>query len=80
MVIRHVSIFLYRLVQFFFRFVAVLIDQLILKSIEVTFHWRIVIWISGFAHALRDFHPLAVLDKFPGGELASLVRIILNSG
>ena len=74
-VIRHVSVFLYRLVQFLFRFVAVLIDQLILKSVEVTFHRCIVIWISSFAHTLRDFYPLAILNKFPGGELASLVTM-----
>lgn len=52
MIIRCVGEFLYGLAEFLFCLKYILVRTLILQCIKVTFHWSIIVRISGFAHAL----------------------------
>ena len=63
MVVCDISVFLNVSVQFVLRFVAVLIDQVVLQYIEVPFHRGVIVWIPGFAHALGDSHTFTVFDE-----------------
>ena len=53
MVEGNIGEFLHGLVQFLLRPKFVQICTLVLQSVEVPLHRRIVVWISGFTHALR---------------------------
>ena len=63
MIVRCVSKFFYCCIQSFFCLVFMLIDQFIFLRVEISFHWCIIIWISGFIHTLCDCHPLTVFCK-----------------
>ena len=52
MVVGGIGEFFHSLIQFLFRPEFVQIGAFILQSVEVSLHRRIVVWISGFAHAL----------------------------
>lgn len=52
MVVSDVSEFLHCAVQFFFRPEPMQVGAFILQGVEVSLHRRIVVWVSGFAHAL----------------------------
>ena len=53
MVVGNISEFLHGLVQLILRPEFIEVGALVLQGIEVPLHWRIVIWVSGFTHALR---------------------------
>ena len=75
MVVCDISVFLNTSIQLVLRFVAVLMNQVILQCIEVPFHRGVIVWISGFAHALGDSHTLAVFDELIGCVLTSLIAV-----
>ena len=52
MVVCDISEFLHALVQFLLCPELIEFGAFILQGVEVPFHWRIVVWISGFAHTL----------------------------
>ena len=52
MVIRGIGEFLHCLVHLLLRPEFIQIGAFVLQSVEVPFHRRIVVWVSGFAHAL----------------------------
>lgn len=75
MIIRCVGEFLYGLAEFLFCLKYILVRTLILQCIKVTFHWSIIIRISGFAHALDHMGGLTEFRKGPGGILAPLITM-----
>ena len=75
MIVRCVSKFFYCCIQSFFCLVFMLIDQFIFLRVEISFHWCIIIWISGFTHTLCDCHPLTVFCKIFRSILASLITM-----
>ena len=52
MVVGGIGEFFHSLIQFLLRLKFVQIGAFILQNVEVSLHRRIVVWISGFAHAL----------------------------
>ena len=52
MVVRDISEFLHDLVQFLICSEFIELGTFILQGVEVLFHWRIVVGVSSFAHAL----------------------------
>ena len=52
MVVGDIRKFLYGLVQFILRPKFIEVGTFVLEGVEVPLHWRIVVWVSGFAHAL----------------------------
>lgn len=69
MIIGNIGKFLHCLIQTFFCLEFIQIDAFILQCIEITFHRCIVIWISGFAHALCYMDRFAEFDECPGSVL-----------
>ena len=61
MVVGDIGEFLHGLVQFFLCPKFVQICTFVLQSVEVPLHRRIVVWISGFAHALGHIGRFAEL-------------------
>ena len=60
MVVRDISEFLHGLVQFLICPEFIELGTFILQGVEVPFHWRIVVGVSGFAHALCHMDGFAV--------------------
>lgn len=75
MVVCDINVFLNVSVQFVLRFVAVLIDQVVLQCIEVPFHRGVIVWIPDFAHALGDSHTFTVFDELLWYVLTSLIAV-----
>ena len=61
MIVGNIGEFLHGLVQFFLHPKFVQICTFVLQRVEVPLHRRIVIWISGFAHALDHMSRFAEL-------------------
>ena len=76
-VIFNICKFLYLLIKCLLCFKLVQVCALILESIEIALHWSIVIWISGFAHALCHMNRFTEFNKCFGCKLRpwSLCRI-----
>ncbi len=75
MVVSDVSEFLHCAVQFFFRPEPMQVGAFILQGVEVSLHRRIVVWVSGFAHALSHVDRFAELYKSLRCILAPLVAV-----
>lgn len=61
MVVGGISEFLHNPVQLLLRLKFIQVGAFIFKSVEVSLHWRIVVWISGLAHALGHMDGFAEL-------------------
>ena len=75
MVVMNVCKFLNCLIKLIFCLIFMQVDALILQCVEIPFHRRIVIWISGFAHALRHLYGFAEFCERPGCVLRALIRM-----
>ena len=75
MVVRDISEFLHGLVQFLICPEFIELGTFILQGVEVPFHWRIVVWVSGFAHALCHMDGSAELYESLRCILAPLVAM-----
>ncbi len=75
MVVGDISEFLHGLVQLILRPEFIEVGALVLQGIEVPLHWRIVVWISGFAHALGHMDGFAELYESLRCILAPLVAV-----
>ena len=75
MVVRDISEFLHGLVQFLLCPEFIELGTFILQGIEVPFHWRIVVGVSGFAHALCHMDGFAVFYESLRCILAPLVAV-----
>ena len=73
MVVSGISEFLHSLVQLLLRTEFIEVGALVLQGIEVPLHWRIVVWIPGFAHALGHMDGSAELYESLRCILAPLV-------
>lgn len=58
-----ISEFLYHLIQFLLRPEFIQVSVFVLQGIKIPLHRRIVIWVSGLAHALGHIHRFAKLDE-----------------
>ena len=65
MVVRDISEFLHGLVQFLICSEFIELGAFVLQSVEVPFHRRIVVRVSGFAHALGHMDGFAELYESP---------------
>lgn len=70
MIICAIGEFLHSPVQFLFRSKFIQVSAFVLKRVEVSLHWRIVIWISGFAHTLDDMDGFAEFLMYTGSPVA----------
>ncbi len=52
MIVGRIGEFLHSLVQFLLRPEFIQVGAFVLQGVEVPLHWRIIVWVSGFAHAL----------------------------
>ena len=52
MIVGRIGEFLHSLVQFLLRPEFIQVGAFVLQGVEIPLHWRIVVWVSGFAHAL----------------------------
>ncbi len=52
MVVGVINEFLYSPVQFFLCLEFMQVNAFVFQHIEVSLHWRIVVWVSRFAHVL----------------------------
>ena len=75
MVVGNISEFLHGLVQLILRPEFIEVGALVLQGIEVPLHWRIVVWIPGFAHALGHMDGSAELYESLRCILAPLVAV-----
>ncbi len=75
MVVGNISEFLHGLVQLILRPEFIEVGALVLQGIEVPLHWRIVVWIPGFAHALGHMDGSAELCESLRCILAPLVAV-----
>ena len=75
MVVSGISEFLHSLVQLLLRTEFIEVGALVLQGIEVPLHWRIVVWIPGFAHALGHMDGSAELYESLRCILAPLVAV-----
>ena len=75
MVVGGISEFLHSLVQLLLRTEFIEVGALVLQGIEVPLHWRIVVWIPGFAHALGHMDGSAELYESLRCILAPLVAV-----
>ena len=75
MVVGGISEFLHSLVQLLLRPEFIEVGALVLQGIEVPLHWRIVVWIPGFAHALGHMDGSAELYESLRCILAPLVAV-----
>ena len=75
MVVSGISEFLHSLVQLLLRTEFIEVGALVLQGIEVPLHWRIVVWIPGFAHALDHVHRFTELSESLRCILAPLVAV-----
>lgn len=75
MVVRDISEFLHGLVQFLICSEFIELGTFILQGIEVPFHWRIVVGVSGFAHALYHMDGFAEFYECLRCILAPLVAV-----
>ena len=75
MVVRDISEFLHGLVQFLLCPELIEFGTFILQGVEVPFHWRIVVWVSGFAHALCHMDGFAEFYESLRCILAPLVAV-----
>ena len=75
MVVSNISKFLHSLVQFIFRPEFIDVGTFVLQGVEVPLHWRIVVWIPGFAHALGHMDGSAELYESLRCILAPLVAV-----
>ena len=75
MVVSGISEFLHSLVQLLLRTEFIEVGALVLQGIEVPLHWRIVVWIPGFAHALGHMDGSAELCESLRCILAPLVAV-----
>ena len=75
MIIGNICEFLHCLVQTFLRSEFVHVRAFILQRVEVPLHGRVVIRISGFAHALRNMSRFAEFDERFGSVLCALVTM-----
>ncbi len=75
MVVSNISKFLHSLVQFIFRPEFIDVGTFVLQGVEVPLHWRIVVWIPGFAHALDHVHRFTELGESLRCILAPLVAV-----
>ena len=63
MVVDHISEFLYFLIQFFLRPKLIQVGAFVLQGVEIPLHHRIIVGVSGLAHALGDLHGFAEIVK-----------------
>ena len=63
MVAGDISEFFHNPVQLILRSKFIEVGAFVLQSVEVPLHWRIVVWISGFAHALSYMDGFTELCK-----------------
>ena len=75
MVVSSISKFLHGPVKFLFRPEFIDVGTFVLQGVEVPFHWRIVIWVPCFAHALGHVDGFAELYECLRCILASLVAV-----
>mgnify|MGYP006976469075 CR=1 FL=1 len=75
MVVGGISEFLHSLVQLLLCPEFIEVGALVLQGIEVPLHWRIVVWIPGFAHALGHMDGSAELYESLRCILAPLVAV-----
>ena len=75
MVVSDISEFIHRAAQFFFRPEPIQVGAFIFQGVEISLHRRIVVWVSGFAHALSHVDGFAELCKSLRCILASLVAV-----
>ncbi len=75
MVVGGISKFLHGLVQLLLRPEFIEGGAFVLQGVEVPFHWCIVVWIPGFAHALGHMGGFAELYENLRCILASLVAV-----
>ena len=75
MVVRDISEFLHGLVQFLICSEFIELGTFILQGVEVPFHWRIVVGVSGFAHALYHMDGFAEFYECLRCILAPLVAV-----
>lgn len=75
MVVRDIGEFLHGLVQFLICSEFIELGTFILQGVEVPFHWRIVVWVSGFAHALCHMDVFAEFYESLRCILAPLVAV-----
>lgn len=75
MVVGNIGKFLYGLVQFIFRPKFIEVGTFVLQGVEVPFHRGIVVWVSGFAHALGHMDGFAEFYKSLRCVLAPLVAV-----
>ena len=61
MVVGGISEFFHGLVQLLLRAEFIEVGTLVLQGVEVPLHWRIIVWVSGFAHALGHMDRFAEL-------------------
>ena len=61
MIVGNIGEFLHSLVQFIFRLKLIQIGAFVFQGVEVPLHRCIVVWISGFAHALDHMGRFAEL-------------------
>ena len=74
MIVMHIRKVFYSCVKLLLSMVIMLIYQIILQSIEISFHWSIIVWIPSFTHALCNSKGFAKLGEFFGCVLASFGR------
>ena len=74
-VVRGMSEFFHGLVQFILRPKSIEVDTFVLQCVEVPLHWCIVIWVSGFAHALGHMDGFTELYESLCCILAPLVAV-----
>lgn len=75
MVVGGISEFLHSLVQLLLCPEFIEVGALVLQGIEVPLHWRIVVWIPGFAHALGHMDGSAELYESLRCILTPLVAV-----
>lgn len=75
MVVSGISEFLHGPVQLHLRSEFIEVGTFILQCVKVPFHWRIVVWVSGFAHALGHMDGFAELYESLRCILAPLVAV-----
>jgi hypothetical protein len=75
MVVSCISKFFYGLVQIILRPEFVQVGAFVFQSVEVPFHWRIVVWVPCFAHALGHVGGFAELYECLRCILAPLVAV-----
>ena len=75
MVIGNISKFLHSLVQFLFPSEFIELGTFVLQGVETLLHWRIVVWIFGFAHALGQMDGFAEIYENFRCILVSLIAV-----